>query len=120
MEDWITAPQAQTLLRVRTNRNEIVIRDEDRVPTGVTSYSLFNVRARNGPFQGVRRNRVVNAGAHQITAKIFFTKCWLFTKRYFIIDQQIARHFVHYSECLYQLLPYYAVKIINALLTSRI
>ena len=36
-------------------------------------------------------------------------------KRYFIIDQQIARHFVHHSECLYVLL-----KIINSFLASWI
>ena len=42
-------------------------------------------------------------------------------KRYIIIDQQIAcRHFVDYSEWLYQPLPYYATQIINPFLTLRI
>ena len=33
-----------------------------------------------------------------------YTHCALtyyYTKKYFIIDPQFARHFVHYSECLY-------------------
>ena len=42
------------------------------------------------------------------------------TKRYFIIDQQIARHSVHYSECLYHPLPIYATQMIKHFLTSRI
>ena len=33
-----------------------------------------------------------------------------------IIDQQIALHFVHYSECLSNPLTFYATKIINSLL----
>ena len=37
-------------------------------------------------------------------------------KRYFIIDQQIARHFVHYSECLSNPLPFYATQIITLFL----
>ena len=37
-----------------------------------------------------------------------------------LIDQQISRHFVHYSVCLYHLLPFYATQIINPLLTSMI
>ena len=41
-------------------------------------------------------------------------------KRYFIIDQQIARHFVHYIEYPYDPLPFYATQIINPVLTSRI
>ena len=39
-------------------------------------------------------------------------------KRYFIIDQQLARQFVQYSECLYLL--FYATPIINPFLTSKI
>ena len=41
-------------------------------------------------------------------------------KRYFIIDQQITRHFVHYGECLYLPFPIYATKKINSYLTLRI
>ena len=40
-------------------------------------------------------------------------------KRYFTIHQQIVRHFVHYSECLYHPLPFYANQIIGNFLTSR-
>ena len=40
-------------------------------------------------------------------------------KRYFIIDQQIARHLVSYSICLYQPpLPFYVTQIINPFLAS--
>ena len=38
---------------------------------------------------------------------------------YSIIDQQIARHFVHISECIYQPLPLYATQIINLFLTKK-
>ena len=41
-------------------------------------------------------------------------------KRYFIIDQQIARHFVHYSECLSNLTSFYTIQLINPFLISRI
>ena len=41
-------------------------------------------------------------------------------KLYFIIDQQIVRHFVQYCECLSNLLLYYATQIINPFLNSRI
>ena len=41
-------------------------------------------------------------------------------KRYFIIDQQIARHFVHYRECLSNPLPFYTIQITNPFLNSRI
>ena len=41
-------------------------------------------------------------------------------KIYFIIDQQIARHFVQYSECLSHPLPFYATQIINPFPNSRI
>ena len=41
-------------------------------------------------------------------------------KRYFIKDQQIARHSVHYSECLSNPLPFYSNQIINPFLNSRI
>ena len=41
-------------------------------------------------------------------------------KRYFIIDQQIARHFVLYSECLYHPLSFYGNQIITLFLTSTI
>ena len=34
-------------------------------------------------------------------------------KRYFIIDQQIERYFVQYSESLSNLLPFYATQLIN-------
>ena len=33
-----------------------------------------------------------------------------------MIDKKIARHFVHYSECLYNPLPIYATQIINPFL----
>ena len=39
-------------------------------------------------------------------------------KKYFIKDQQISRHFVQFSECLYRSLPFLAIQTIN--LTSRI
>ena len=41
-------------------------------------------------------------------------------KRYFIINQQIAQHFVHYSECLCHPFPSMKLKIVNPFLTSRI
>ena len=41
-------------------------------------------------------------------------------KRYLIIDQQIARHFVLYSEYLYHPLPFYGTQIITLFLTSTI
>ena len=42
-------------------------------------------------------------------------------KRYVMIDQQIAWHFVHYSECLSNSLSHiYATQIINPFLNSRI
>ena len=41
-------------------------------------------------------------------------------KRYFIIDQQIAWHFVHYSECLFHPLPFFATLTTNHFPTSRI
>ena len=41
-------------------------------------------------------------------------------KIYFIIDQQIARYFVQYSECLTNYLPFYATQIIYTFLNSRI
>ena len=40
-------------------------------------------------------------------------------KRYLMIDPQIARHFVHYSECLSNPLPFKATQIINPFLDSR-
>ena len=40
-------------------------------------------------------------------------------KRYFLIDKQIARQFVYYSEILSNL-PFYATQIINHFLNSRI
>ena len=41
-------------------------------------------------------------------------------KRYYIIDQQIPLHFVQYSECLSNPLLFYATRIINPFLNSRI
>ena len=41
-------------------------------------------------------------------------------KIHFLIDQQIARHFVHYSECLSHPLLFYATQMINRLLNIRI
>ena len=47
--------------------------------------------------------------------------CWTgLDKRYFRKDQQLARPFVHYSECLHHPLPFNATQIINPFLTSRI
>ena len=40
------------------------------------------------------------------------------SKIYFIIDQQIARAFVHYSECISIPLPFYTTQIINPFLNS--
>ena len=46
--------------------------------------------------------------------------CWTgLDKRYFRKDQQLARHFVHYSECLHYPLPFYVTQIINPLLTKK-
>ena len=42
------------------------------------------------------------------------------TKRYFMIDQQKARHFVHFSEYLSTSIPFYATQIIKNFLNSRI
>ena len=41
-------------------------------------------------------------------------------KRYFMIDQQIAQHFVHYSKCLYHPLLFFATQIIIPFLNSKI
>ena len=41
-------------------------------------------------------------------------------KRYFIIDQQIAQHFLQYSECLSNPLRFYKTQIINLFLNPRI
>ena len=41
-------------------------------------------------------------------------------KKYFIIDQQIARHCVHYSECLSNPLSFNATQITTPFLNSRI
>ena len=46
--------------------------------------------------------------------------CEWFSKRYSIIDQQLARHFVQYSEWLTISLPFYATQIIDPFLTLRI
>ena len=37
-------------------------------------------------------------------------------KRYFIVDQQIVQHFVHYSKCLSNPPSFYATEIINPFL----
>ena len=42
----------------------------------------------------------------------------VFTKRYIILDQQLAQHFVKCSECLANP-PCYATQIINPFLKSR-
>ena len=47
---------------------------------------------------------------------ISYIKCPV--KRYFIVDQQIARHFVHYSECTNPL-PFYLTQMINPFLILR-
>ena len=52
--------------------------------------------------------------------KIFLMHYIQFTKRYFIIDQQIALHFENYSERLLHPLPFDATQITNPFLTSRI
>ena len=41
-------------------------------------------------------------------------------KGYFIIDQQTALHFIHYSECLSTPLSFYTNHIITPFLNSRI
>ena len=57
---------------------------------------------------------------------LFFTVHQVFSqflpanKRYFMIDQQIVQHFVHYSECLSNHPPFYATQIISSFLSSRI
>ena len=43
-----------------------------------------------------------------------------YDKRYFIIDHQIARYFVHFSECLLNPLSFYATQIIIPFLHLRI
>ena len=40
-------------------------------------------------------------------------------KRDFIIEKQIARHFLQYSECLSKPLPFYATQIIEPFLNSK-
>ena len=47
----------------------------------------------------------------------FYMDC---AKRYFMIDKQIAPHFVHYGEYSYYHLSFYATQMINPFLTSRI
>ena len=54
------------------------------------------------------------------TEAVCMTVFWGQYKRYFIIDQQIVRNFVHFSECSYHLLPFYTTQMINPFLTSRI
>ena len=41
-------------------------------------------------------------------------------KRYVIIDKQLAQHYMRYSECLSNPLPFYATHIIDPFLNSRI
>ena len=47
---------------------------------------------------------------------------FLMYKRYFIIDKQIARHFVQYTECLYATLPipFYVTQFLDPFLNLRI
>ena len=40
-------------------------------------------------------------------------------KRDFILDHQIARHFVQYSEWLSDPLPFYATQLINSFLNAK-
>ena len=41
-------------------------------------------------------------------------------KRYLIVDHKVARHFLHYSECLSNPLSFYATQMINPFPNSRI
>ena len=56
--------------------------------------------------------------------KIRLLEIWLYheclTKRYVIIDQEIARYFVHYSECLSNHRHFYATQTIKPFLNSWI
>ena len=84
------------------------------------------------PFFGINKNLLIIFNVAQGSVCIISGYPWIQRnclkilnlmiqdKRYFIIDQQIASHFVHYSECLYYPLPLYATQIINHFLTSRI
>ena len=53
-----------------------------------------------------------------VTLFMFVYKCLV--KRYFIIDQQIAQNFMHFSELFTTSLPFYASQIISHFLTLRI
>ena len=48
------------------------------------------------------------------------TNVMIFPKDIIITDQQIARQFVHYSECLYHLHSFYVNQIINPFHSSKI
>ena len=63
--------------------------------------------------------QVVRAYPPSIHLPLFY-KYNGYNKRYSIIDQQIARYFVHYSEYFSSPLPFYAIQIINPFLNSRI
>ena len=68
--------------------------------------------------------RSLGVGYAAVDNPIFFNEnnAMLLGKRkiYFIVDQQIARHFVHYSERLSNPLSFYATQIIKPFHNSRI
>ena len=60
----------------------------------------------------------MTAGLHSINSN--FLREIYTNKRYFVIDKQKARHFVHFSEILTSPILFYATQIINPFLNLRI
>ena len=63
---------------------------------------------------------VTKAYDDEIIAEVYEEISYHHNKRYLIIDQQIARHFVQYSEYLSHSLPFYPTQMINPILNLRI
>ena len=93
-------------------------------------YKILKYYSFYSPPAPLLRVNVLNMYDNYLLIRLASRLLWWFTLlnmskisliiRYFIIDQQIAWHFVHFSECLSNLLPFYATQIINSFLNSRI
>ena len=63
---------------------------------------------------------VTEAYDDEIIEEVYEEISYHHNKRYLIIEKQITRHFVQYSEYLSHPLPFYATQIINHILNSKI
>ena len=73
-------------------------------------YKIFRKGARKG---------VKEVDPSDYSSRLDLQQGWCFI-RYSKIDQHLARHFLHYSECLQHPLTFYTTQIINPFLNSRI